>query len=451
MRLVRDPVELLAREVPLLRDLLGRDPLHHDVVALPDERRHRAVVRAHRDARHHLDAARDDEVELSRPDRRGGVEVRLHRRAALAVDGRAATETGQPGGERDVAADVPRLLVDLRHAAPLHVLDLGGIDAVPLDERVHDLGRELVAADVRQRAVLLPDRAANGIDDDCARPLACPRRLYLASMLRKNAKIELIKRVPLFQRCSSRELAQSPRSRTSSTCRQAASLTSEGAGRFEFVVLVEGEADVVRKGTRRQQARPRRLPRRDRPRHGRPRTATVKTRAPARLLVLGAPGFRRSDARHARDRRTRSSRPSPRGYRTSTVAERMRYVRLAPRARDTSARRARARAACPACRPVPSSRNVWPTSPPRTTRPSGVSTSDGLVAAVSPGRRQEPDARQDLRLAVVLDVVRAVEVDPVADGVVVARTRVLELAGLYVDRHARERAGCRRSGRSAGA
>ena len=37
----------------------------------------------------------------------------------------AAHRDGPAGGERDVAADVPGLLVDLRHAAPLEILDLG--------------------------------------------------------------------------------------------------------------------------------------------------------------------------------------------------------------------------------------------------------------------------------------------------------------------------------------
>ena len=41
-----------------------------------------------------------------------------------------------------------------------------GIDVVPRDEPVHDLGRQLVAADVRERAVLLADRAADGVDDE---------------------------------------------------------------------------------------------------------------------------------------------------------------------------------------------------------------------------------------------------------------------------------------------
>ena len=167
VRLVRVPVEILAREIPFRRDLLGRDPLHDDVEALVHRVRHRAAVRTHRNARHHLDAAGDDEVELARPHGGRRVEVRLHRRAALPVDGRPADRHRPAGGERDVAPDVPGLLLDLRDAAPLEVFDLARVDPVPLDETVHNLGRDVVPADVRERAVLLPDRAPNGVDDQC--------------------------------------------------------------------------------------------------------------------------------------------------------------------------------------------------------------------------------------------------------------------------------------------
>ena len=140
VRLERVRVELLAREAPLLREHLGRDPLRHDLPALgralSDEI---AAVRAHRDARHHLDARRDDDVELAGPDRRGGVEVRLHRRAALAVDGRPADGLRPAGDQRRHAADVPALLADLRDAAHLDVLDLGRIEIVARDEAVQHL------------------------------------------------------------------------------------------------------------------------------------------------------------------------------------------------------------------------------------------------------------------------------------------------------------------------
>ena len=139
VRLERVRVELLAREAPLLGEHLGRDALRDDLPALEQLVREVAAVRAHRDARHHLDARRDDDVELARPDRGGRVEVRLHRRAALPVDGRAAHRLGPAGDERRHAADVPALLADLRHAAHLHVLDLRGIEVVPRDERVQHL------------------------------------------------------------------------------------------------------------------------------------------------------------------------------------------------------------------------------------------------------------------------------------------------------------------------
>ena len=215
VRLVRVAVELLARQLPLLRDLLGGDALHDDVVALVHEIGHRAAVRAHRDARHHLDAAGDDEVELARPDRRRGVEVRLHRGAALAVDGRAADGHGPAGGQRDVAADVPRLLVDLADAAPLQVLDLARVDVVARDEAVHDLGRELVAADVRERAVLPPDRAADGVDDERVGGHNSSRiRRSFVPWTRKSAPP---KRIPLFAGLSATSWPWSPASRTSST------------------------------------------------------------------------------------------------------------------------------------------------------------------------------------------------------------------------------------------
>ena len=57
------------------------------------------------------------------------------------------------------------------------------------DEPVHDLGRELVAADVRERAVLLADRAADGVDDQRVGPLAMttlyPGRLTRATAARR--------------------------------------------------------------------------------------------------------------------------------------------------------------------------------------------------------------------------------------------------------------------------
>src|SRR5262249_37303218 len=67
------------------------------------------------------------------------------------------------------------------------------------------------------------------------------------------------------------------------------------------------------------------------------------------------------------------------------------------------------------------SENAWP----------GVGLDDDdLVPVRVPGRRQQADPRQHLGFALVLDVRRAVEVDPVSDRVVLERARVGELARL---------------------
>ena len=158
VRLEREGVQLLTGEAPLVGDHLGRDSLRHDLPAVEQLVRQIAAARAHRDTRHHLHACGDDEVELAGPDRGRGVEVGLHRRAALTVDGRAADALGPPRHERNHPADVPALFADLRDAAELHVLDLRRLDILPRDECVQDVSGELIAADRRQPAVALPDR-----------------------------------------------------------------------------------------------------------------------------------------------------------------------------------------------------------------------------------------------------------------------------------------------------
>jgi CRP/FNR family transcriptional regulator, cyclic AMP receptor protein len=111
-------------------------------------------------------------------------------------------------------------------------------------------------------------------------------------MLRKNAKIELLKRVPLFERCSQRELGQIAGLADELDLPAARNLTSQGAGGFEFIILVEGEADVVRGVRKVNELGPGDFVGEISLITGEPRTATVKTRGPARILVLTASGFR---------------------------------------------------------------------------------------------------------------------------------------------------------------
>ena len=111
-------------------------------------------------------------------------------------------------------------------------------------------------------------------------------------MLRKDAKIELLKRVPLFERCSKRELAQIAALVDELDLPGARDLTREGAAGWEFIVLVEGEADVISKGRKVNELGPGDFVGEISLVTGRPRTATVRTRGPARILVLAATGFR---------------------------------------------------------------------------------------------------------------------------------------------------------------
>ena len=67
--------------------------------------------------------------------------------------------------------------------------------------------------------------------------------------LRRNEKVELIRRVPLFAKCSGRELAEVAQVADEIDLREGKEMTREGAPGREFFVLLEGTADV-RKGKR---------------------------------------------------------------------------------------------------------------------------------------------------------------------------------------------------------
>lgn len=111
-------------------------------------------------------------------------------------------------------------------------------------------------------------------------------------MLRKNAKIDLLKSVPLFEQCSRRELDEISQVADEVSLDAGTMLTQEGATGQEFVIIVEGAADVLRRGRLVNRlgsgdflgeiALVSRLP----------RTATVRTTAPTRALVIAAPAFR---------------------------------------------------------------------------------------------------------------------------------------------------------------
>jgi CRP-like cAMP-binding protein len=111
-------------------------------------------------------------------------------------------------------------------------------------------------------------------------------------VLRKNAKVELIKRVPLFSHCSRKELGLVAQIADEIDIPEGKTLMREGDRGREFFVLVDGSADVRKKN------------RKVNTMGGgdffgeialvsqRPRTATVTTTSPVRALVVTEQSFR---------------------------------------------------------------------------------------------------------------------------------------------------------------
>lgn len=111
--------------------------------------------------------------------------------------------------------------------------------------------------------------------------------------LRKNAKVKLLERVPLFSRLSRPELERISTIADEIDFREGKELAREGAAGREFFVIVEGTAEVTR-GSRKLRTLS------DGDFFGEislitklPRTATVTTVSSSRLLVITDRSFRR--------------------------------------------------------------------------------------------------------------------------------------------------------------
>jgi CRP/FNR family transcriptional regulator, cyclic AMP receptor protein len=111
-------------------------------------------------------------------------------------------------------------------------------------------------------------------------------------MLRKDAKMELLAQVPLFADCSRRELREVAEAADEVVVPAGYDLTREGSTGREFVVIVEGAADVRRRGRKVNELS-------DGDFLGEialvsrgPRTATVRTTQPTHALVITSSSFR---------------------------------------------------------------------------------------------------------------------------------------------------------------
>jgi CRP-like cAMP-binding protein len=111
-------------------------------------------------------------------------------------------------------------------------------------------------------------------------------------MLRRDAKLDLLKRVPLFEHCSKQELTRIASLADELDLPEGATLTTEGAAGREFLVLVEGLAEVRRKGRRVNVLSAGDFLGEIALVADRPRTATVRSTTPVTILVLTARAFR---------------------------------------------------------------------------------------------------------------------------------------------------------------
>jgi CRP/FNR family transcriptional regulator, cyclic AMP receptor protein len=111
--------------------------------------------------------------------------------------------------------------------------------------------------------------------------------------LGRNAKIDLLKRVPLFAGCSKAELRELALVADELDLREGRTLVREGQPGREFFVLVEGSVRVSRKGRKLSDLGPGDWFGEIALLTNTPRTATVTATSPVRVLVVTDRSFRR--------------------------------------------------------------------------------------------------------------------------------------------------------------
>ncbi|MDX6507037.1 MAG: hypothetical protein QOG06_1681 [Gaiellaceae bacterium] len=112
-------------------------------------------------------------------------------------------------------------------------------------------------------------------------------------MLRRNEKVELIKRVPLFSSCSRSELGEIAQIADEIDLPEGKELTKQGAAGREFFVLLEGDADVTKEGKTINTLGAGDFFGEISLVEDTPRTATVTATSPVRTLVITDRAFRR--------------------------------------------------------------------------------------------------------------------------------------------------------------
>jgi CRP/FNR family cyclic AMP-dependent transcriptional regulator len=111
-------------------------------------------------------------------------------------------------------------------------------------------------------------------------------------MLAREAKIELLKRVPLFAECSRRELREIATVADEIVVPAGTALAREGNNGRELVIIVEGAADVTKRGRKINEVAGGDFVGEIAVVTDTPRTASVKTTQPTHALVLTRRDFR---------------------------------------------------------------------------------------------------------------------------------------------------------------
>jgi CRP-like cAMP-binding protein len=112
-------------------------------------------------------------------------------------------------------------------------------------------------------------------------------------VLRRNEKVELIKKVPLFAGCSKRELEEIAHIADEIDLNEGKEMTRQGSRGREFFVLLEGEADVTKDGQSINKLGAGDFFGEIALVSDSPRTATVTATSPVRALVITDRSFRR--------------------------------------------------------------------------------------------------------------------------------------------------------------
>ncbi len=111
-------------------------------------------------------------------------------------------------------------------------------------------------------------------------------------MLRRDSKIDLLKRVPLFEGCSKNDLSRIAMVADEIDFRPGKALIKEGSRGSEFFILVSGNAEITRKGRKLDTAGPGDFFGEMSLLSDQPRNATVTTTSPVDALVVTARSFK---------------------------------------------------------------------------------------------------------------------------------------------------------------